>query len=458
MAARNRTRILLLAAALLIAIGLLELASKLDYSLGVFYIFPIMTAAMVLNRGQVIASAAFCAWFRSFFVPELPPIEYWLRFLMAFLAYAGAGLLVSEVNRNRRRLSVAYTQLQYEQQMRHEAEHQLRILAESSPAAIVTLNSRSEVLAANSAAHELLGYTEPGSLLGKALAEHVPVFAAGLRAGQSKRVRTSTASWAKRADGTQFPVMTWFSTYTEANERYLAGILVDVSEDVRERERENFRHIYYNNRLTASAVSHEVRNLCLALRVVASNLAKRPDLEQTPDFSALTTLIENLTRLSSLELRQTLAGGADAKADISAVVGQWRLIVEPDWHDIGGSIQLDIAAQPLLAQADEHMLIQVLLNLSQNSFRAIQESPERTLLVRARCEGRSINIDFIDSGPGIADPQNLFQPFKKGSAGTGLGLYICRNLVRSFAGEMTFVPTPTGCCFQITLPTWEPVK
>jgi len=456
-ALRYRVRILLLAVAQLGAVGLLESHFHLEYSLGVFYIFPVMTAAMVLSRVQVMAAAAFCAWFRGFFVPELTPIEYGLRFLMALLAYGGAGLLVCEVNRNRRRLSVAYTHLQYEQQMRHQAEHQLRILVESSPAAIVTLNSRSEVLAANSSAHELFGYDAPGSLVGHALADHVPVFAAALRAGQSKRVKASTASWAKRADGTLFPVMTWFSTYTEDDARYLAGILVDVSEDVRERERENFRHIYYNNRLTASAVSHEVRNLCLALRVVASNLGKRPDIDATPDFSALTALIENLTRLSSFELRKTL-GSSAGKADIRAVIEQWQLIVEPDWADVGGEIERDIAEQALLAHADSHILLQVLLNLSQNSLRALQDSAERKLVVRAGGEGKRIRIDFIDSGPGIADPTNLFQPFKDGSSGTGLGLYISRNLVRSFAGDLVFVPSAKGCYFQITLPVWEPAK
>lgn len=454
---RYRLRILFLAVVQLGAVGLLESLFHLEYSLGVFYVFPVMTAAMVLTRAQVLASAAFCAWFRSFFVPELVPIEYWLRFIMAFLAYSGAGLLVCEVNRNRRRLSAAYTHLQYEQQRRHQAEHQLRILAESSPAAIVTLNGRCEVLAANSSAHELFGYSTENPLVGQALAEHVPVFAAALRAGQSKRVKASTASWAKRADGTLFPVMTWFSTYTENEERYLAGILVDVSEDVRERERENFRHIYYNNRLTASAVSHEVRNLCLALRVVASNLGKRPDIDGTADFSALTALIENLTRLSSFELRKTL-GSSAAKADIRAVIEQWQLIVEPDWADVGGEIERDIASQPLLAHADSHTLLQVLLNLSQNSLRALQDSEERKLVVRARGEGKRIHIDFIDSGPGIADPSNLFQPFKDGSSGTGLGLYISRNLVRSFAGELVFVPSAKGCYFQITLPVWEPAK
>jgi two-component system sensor kinase FixL len=454
----QRVRVLLLALGLLITVGLFEWYFKLEFSLGVFYIFPVMTGAMVLSRGPVLVLAAFCAWFRAFFVPELAPIEYWLRFLMAFLAYSGAGLLVCEVNRNRRRLSAAFTRLKYEQQMRHQAEHQLRILVDSSPAAIVTLNSRTEVLAANRSAQEMLGFDSAGAMLGRSMVDYVPVFANALRASQSKRtMRTSTASWAKRADGTLFPVMTWFSTYAEGGETFLAGILVDVSEDVRERERENFRNIYYNNRLTASAVSHEVRNLCLALRVVASNLRKRPGMDDTPDFAALTTLIDNLTRLSSFELRHR-RDEPNLKADVRAVLEQWHLIVEPDWNDVGGEIEFEFGAVPMMVHADSHALLQVLLNLSQNSLRAVQDAGEKKLLVKVRSDARSLQIDFIDSGPGISDATNLFRPFKEGSSGTGLGLYVSRNLARSFAGDLTFVPSPKGCHFQITLPLLEAAK
>jgi two-component system, LuxR family, sensor kinase FixL len=135
--------------------------------------------------------------------------------------------------------------------------------------------------------------------------------------------------------------------------------------------------------------------------------------------------------------------------------------VEPDWADVGGEIEChieDSGLPALLAHADPHTFLQVLLNLSQNSLRALQDSSERKLLVRAYSEGRVIRIDFIDSGPGIANPANLFQPFKEGSSGTGLGLYISRNLVRRFAGDLAFIPSAQGCYFQITLPVWEPPK
>lgn len=456
--ALQRSKVLGVALLFLAAITLLEWYSKLDFSLGVFYVFPVLIAAMALTHWQVVLLAAFCAWVRSFFVPELPPIEWGLRFLMAMLAYSGAGLLVAEVNRNRRILSAAFNQVKLEQQMRHEAEDQLRMLADSSPAAILTLNSRSEVLAANRAGHELLGFDEPGSLLGKAIAEHVPVFAGALRVSHGNRaMRTSATSWAKRADGTVFPVTTWFSTYREGGETYLAGILVDISEDVRERERENFRHLYYNNRLLASAVSHEIRNLCLALRVVTSNLGRHPGLDQSPDFAALATLTENLTRVSSLELRRKIDQNA-ANTDLRSVMDQLRVVIEQDWLDIGGAIHWDLDGVMGPVHADAHVLLQVLLNLSHNSLRAVQETKSPSLFIRVRPAGQDAVIEFTDSGPGIADTSNLFQPFREGSAGSGLGLFISRNLVRSCGGELTFVPTPAGCRFEIMLPLLESMR
>jgi two-component system, LuxR family, sensor kinase FixL len=454
----NRGLVFALALLCLAAVMLSEWYLALDYSLGTFYVFPVLVAGMALSRPQVVLFAAFCAWARSHFVPDLPPIEYWLRFMMAMLAYSGAGLLVAEISRNRRIQAAAFQQLKLEQQMRRDAENQLRMLADSSPAAILTLNSRSEVLAANRAGHELLGFDQPGSLVGKCIADHVPVFAGALRASQGNRaMRTSATSWAKRADGIVFPVTTWFSTYREGSETYLAGILVDTSEDVRERERENFRHLYHNNRLLASAVSHEIRNLCLALRVVSSNLRRQPGLDGTPDFVALTKLIENLTRVSSFELSRKLDQNA-ANTDLRAVLDQLRVVIEPDWQEVGGTIHWDLDGPMPPVHADAHLLLQVLLNLSHNSLRAVQDVEKRTLFIRVRPAGRDVVVEFVDSGPGISDASTLFQPFRNGSSGTGLGLYISRNLVRSCGGELTFVPTPIGCRFEITLALLEPVQ
>ncbi len=85
----RRARVLTLAFALLITVVAAEWYSQLDFSLGVLYILPVLVAATVLNRWQTLLMAACCALIRGQFTPGLPPIEYWLRFTIAMLAYSG---------------------------------------------------------------------------------------------------------------------------------------------------------------------------------------------------------------------------------------------------------------------------------------------------------------------------------------------------------------------------------
>ncbi|MCG8399245.1 hypothetical protein LWS67_22425, partial [Bacillus atrophaeus] len=94
-------------------------------------------------------------------------------------------------------------------------------------------------------------------------------------------------------------VQAWFSVQGDADHRTLAAIVVDMSEDVRERERENFQHLLEHNRLLAGAVSHEIRNLCSAASVVTANLATRPAIRELADFQALGQLVEGLSKLAS---------------------------------------------------------------------------------------------------------------------------------------------------------------
>ncbi len=439
-----------LAILLLVVIVVAEWYSKLDFSLGVLYILPVLVAASVLNRWQTVVAAGVAALIRGQFIVEgLPPIEFWLRYLMAMLAYSGGGLLLGEVSRNRRAIVEAFTKLKIEKEMRQQAEEQLRLLAESSPAAILTLNQQGDVIAANRAANEMLGVQSPDTLVGKPIAAHVPVLAGALRNSRSSFVRASVAGWARKVNGMRFPVASWFSTFETAQQRCLAGIMVDMSEDMRDRELESFRHFGEYNRLLASAVSHEIRNMCLAIRVVTTNLRQKPGLVEDADFAALSTLIEGLSRMASFELQS----GKDESSgwiDPTVVLEQLRVVVEPDWNDAGGQLEWNIEKLPMV-RGDEHSLLQVFLNLAQNSLRAAQHSTEVSLRVHARVEDGSVVVSLIDSGPGIADPAKLFQPFRAEAGGSGLGLYISRTIMRSMGGELLFVPRVTGCRFDVKL-------
>lgn len=449
----SRINVLLLSAALLVSVVVLEWFQNLEYSLGVFYVLPVVLAATVLNWWQTLLVAFSCTCARSLFTVEFSPIEFWLRFLMAFMAYGGAGCLVSITSRNRREILSAYARLRMEEDLRRNAEDRIRILVESSPAAIMTLNQKAEVLAANRAAHDFLEF-EPGSLIGKCIDEYVPVFSGALRVTPGGgHMRVSSSSWAKRASGTHFPVAVWFSTYEDGGQLRLAGILVDMSEEIREREREMFRYLTDSSRLLAGAVAHEIRNMCSAIRVVTSNLRRYPGITSDADYGALNTLVESLTRIAAFEL----ASGKDqyaARVDVTAVLEELRLIIEPDWTEIGGSIHWNVQGVLPYFHADEHALLQVFLNLSQNSLRAVQRGGTPHLEIRVSAENGQARITFRDSGPGMDDASRLFQPFRENADGSGLGLYVSRVMLRGFGGELTYVPTEQGCRFDVVLPTY----
>ncbi|MGE0407555.1 MAG: ATP-binding protein, partial [Candidatus Korobacteraceae bacterium] len=427
-------------------------------SLGVFYVFPILVAATVLNRWQILIAALVCALIRGAFAPGGFTAAYWVHFELAMLAYGGIGLLTVEMSRNRRVLLAAYARLKLEKEMRHRAEGQFRVLAESSPAAIITINRHAEVLAANHSAHELLGFAEPNSLLGKNLAEYIPLFSDALQISPGARpIRTHASTWAKRSNGVMFPVAAWFSTAGEGENRCLAGIVVDMSEEVRERERENFQHFLAYNRLVAGAVSHEIRNMCSAIRVVFTNLRRRPALAEDTDFLTLATLVDSLGSIASFELRN----GKDKASrweNLNSVLEQLRVVIEPDWTDIDGVIHWELEYPAPEVCVDSYALLQVFLNLAQNSLRAAQQRPNPQLEIQARTVNSTTVVSFIDSGPGIEDATRLFQPFREDADNSGLGLYVSRTLVRSFGGELTFVPTIAGCRFDVTLPAAAPAE
>ena len=66
-----------------------------------------------------------------------------------------------------------------------------------------------------------------------------------------------------------------------------------------------------------------------------------------------------------------------------------------------------------MVQADRHSLLQVLLNLTKNSQRALEAVGHKTISISAWAREDGVSIRVRDNGPGIADPRHLFQPLQK---------------------------------------------
>ena len=448
-AGSSRGRILGIAVCMIGVLVVLEWSFKFDFSLGILYIFPIMIAATALTRWQIFFAAMFCAYTRGLFIAGETQLEQALRFCMATIAYTGCGLWIYQIADSRRNVLKHYSRIRYEQQMRRRAQEQLRLLAESSSAAILTVNCDGMIVAANQAAETLLQPDEP--LTGQAVGRYMSVFQDALQLPSAiDHVRTSATAWARRGDGTMVPTSTWFSIYGEGKSRHLAAIVVDTSEEVREREYAQFEQIASHDRILASAVSHEIRNLCSAIFVVASNLGRNNTVSTDPDFVALKNLAAGLRDLASVDLRKRTRSTLSS-VSVSELSEELRVIAGQDWKDIGGELEWKVPIDFPAVRAVRQGLIQTLLNLSQNSLRAVENSEVKQLTIESSYREGRVFLRVCDTGSGIRTTENLFQPFRKEADGSGLGLYVSRALIESFGGELRFEPTVTGCCFIIIL-------
>jgi len=444
----NRKRFLIAAVILIAVIAVIDWQTKPFISIGFLYLFPIMLVAGFLPRWQITLVALVCAVLQELF-SELPSNEAITRLLMASAGFVGTGLFVSEIIRNRQMALNHLAEVETQIGLRKEIEEQLQVLVESSPLAIVTIDSTGTVLLANEASQTLLA---PGSstIVGQPLGEFLPALQAAVQTNPSRHFRTEIRCRGKRKNGEAFLAAVWFSTYTTVRGPRLAAIIVDLSEDLRDREDLSLDHLLKNTTILMSAIAHEIRNLSGAVLVVHKNLSRLPVLENNEDFRALGTLIEGLAKLSAMELRPPVDQHLDA-IELSSVLDELRVLLEPSYREAGIEIVWRFHDDLPLVTGDRYGLAQVFLNLSLNSRRAMETTNKKQLTISSLVEDDSVVIRFEDTGVGVSSPDGLFRPFQQGADATGLGLYVSRAILRSFGGELTFEPRTEGCCFAVRL-------
>jgi two-component system, LuxR family, sensor kinase FixL len=255
---------------------------------------------------------------------------------------------------------------------------------------------------------------------------------------------------AKRKNGELFLAAVWFSTYATARGPRLAAIIVDLSEELRDREDLSLDYLLKNTKILMSAIAHEMRNLSGAVMVVHKNLSRLAGLQNNEDFRALGTLMEGLGQLSEMELRPAADQRSNA-TELPSIFDELRVLLEPSAREAGVKVIWQLEENLPLVFADRYGVAQVFLNLSLNSLRAMARSEVKQLTIRSFVESDRVVVRFEDSGVGIASPEALFKPFQQGSDATGLGLYVSRAILRSCGGDLVFEPRGQGCCFAVHL-------
>jgi two-component system sensor histidine kinase PilS (NtrC family) len=202
----------------------------------------------------------------------------------------------------------------------------------------------------------------------------------------------------------------------------------------------------------SAGIAHEIRNPLSA--IAQANALLLEDALPEPQQRLLRMVADNVARLKRLvdEVMEVAPGTAplpgviDATAEIAAAAADWARIAGLDVGP-GGRLRLDLPMTPLRVVFDPEHLRRVLVNLLDNAKRHGSDAPG-AIGVRLALRDESSALLLVDSdGPPIAHEveRYLFEPFfSTRSRGSGLGLYICRELCERYGASIEYRLRPDG--------------
>jgi signal transduction histidine kinase len=199
----------------------------------------------------------------------------------------------------------------------------------------------------------------------------------------------------------------------------------------------------------ASRLAHEIGTPLNVIQGRAEQLLRRANLPEK-DRAFLEVIVSQIDRISGF-ITQLLAPARQPAPHLRVV--HLSDVVRRVWEavsDRGAAANVEIALDlceglpPIMG--DPEQLQQVLLNLSVNALQAVGATGQVTLRTRFQPAGPlspagHLEVEVADTGPGIPAHHlpHIFEPFfttKGSTGGTGLGLTISREIVRSHHGEI----------------------
>src|SRR5690606_33710497 len=119
------------------------------------------------------------------------------------------------------------------------------------------------------------------------------------------------------------------------------------------------------------------------------------------------------------------------------------------------TITTTLPSEPVIVQVDPLRLEQIIVNLLRNAIDAVRAQDQRLVKILL-VQGRTVLLSITDNGPGIKEPEKLFEPFystKRPGEGLGLGLAISAGFAAEMGGRLIARNAPEGgAVFELLLP------
>lgn len=240
----------------------------------------------------------------------------------------------------------------------------------------------------------------------------------------------------------------------------VAGLALFLYRESTRESREALKKVSFVNQ-----VSHELKTPLTNIRMYAELLEDRMSDDDPSVRNYLSVVVSESNRLSRL-ISNVLTFGKEQKGtlpfrpvetDPDGVIKKVAETFTPVLDTKGIETDLDLAA-PGRALADPDILEQTASNLITNAEK--YAAAGGYVGVRTLREGDTYIFMVRDKGPGIPQSarERIFRPFYRlsnkltdGTAGTGIGLYIVRNLARLHGGGARVLPTSIGAEFEVRL-------
>jgi two-component system sensor histidine kinase PilS (NtrC family) len=202
-------------------------------------------------------------------------------------------------------------------------------------------------------------------------------------------------------------------------------------------------------RLSAS-IAHEIRNPVGAMSHAAQLLAESPTL--TAEDRRLTQImVTHGQRVSQIVTSVLALSRREQVAPQRLMLGDWlaqfveEFAVTLQWST--ENLRVIGPAAPIEIRVDPNHLRQLVWNLTENAVQMTHESAAPVELRYGRLPGGRPYLDIADRGPGVptVDIERLFEPFfSRRPGGTGLGLFIARELAGCNGASLRYEPRAGG--------------
>lgn len=257
----------------------------------------------------------------------------------------------------------------------------------------------------------------------------------------------------------------------EARTLELTGANRALSNEVEERQRAETRlrslqaDLVQANKLAslgqiAAGVAHEINQPVATIRANADNglllIARGRPEAASETFSAIITMTERIGRITE-DLR-AFSRKADGRVEptlVTEVIDGSVLLTASRSRRQEARLVRQGETSGLSVLGQRIRLEQVLVNLLQNAFEAVESRADGVVTVTVRDAGDTVEITVGDNGPGLAPEveRALFTPFLTTKPrGLGLGLVIAHDIAADFGGRLSVSSTPgQGATFVLTL-------